>query len=131
MGRRGKNAVSITANSANMSGDYSNSKTKFGTGLAYKFYFNKPNLNLNVGLGYFQLENEQAFKDDFMSFDINLEYDILPFDQVSPFVYGGIGTVSNLDISNPYFKFQYGAGAEFLPVNNIGIKIFAEHNVLL
>ena len=129
--RRGNNAVSITANSANMSGDYSNSKTKFGTSLAYKFYFNKPNLNLNVGLGYFQLENEQAFKDDFMSFDINLEYDILPFDQVSPFVYGGIGTVSNLDISNPYFKFQYGAGAEFLPVNNIGIKIFAEHNVLL
>jgi curli production assembly/transport component CsgG len=129
--RRGKSAMSITMSSANIAGDYSNSVGKLGTGIAYKFYFNKSNLNLNVGFGYFQLENEGAFKDEFISSDLNLEYDILPYDKLSPFVYGGIGAISNLDISNPFLKFQYGLGLEYLPVNNLGLKIFGEQNVLL
>jgi curli production assembly/transport component CsgG len=128
--RRGKSAVSITGGSAHIAGDYSNPKGHLAGSLAYKFYFNKPTLNLNLGLGYFQLENEQAFKDDFMSFDINLEYDLLPYDDLSPFAYAGIGTISNLNLDDPYFKFQYGLGVEFLPSNNIGIKLFGEQNIL-
>jgi curli production assembly/transport component CsgG len=129
--KRGNNAFSINLSSANIDGDYSNAKTKFGTGIAYKFYFYKSALNLNVGFGYFQLENEGAFKDEFISSDLNLEYDILPHDKLSPFVYGGIGAISNLDISNPFLKFQYGLGLEYLPVNNLGLKIFGEQNMLL
>ena len=129
--RRGKNAMSVTMNSANIDGDYSNAKTKLGTSVAFKFYFSKPSLNLNIGFGYFQLENESAFKNDFLSLDLNLEYDILPYDKVSPFVYGGVGTISNLDVSNPFLKFQYGVGLEYLPVNNLGFKFFGEHNLLL
>lgn len=129
--RRGKSAVSISVGSAHIAGDYSNTKGKLGTNIAYKFFFDKPTLNLNIGLGYFQLENEGAFKEDFMSFDINLEYDILPYDNFTPFLYGGIGTISDTKLSNPYIKFQYGVGIEYLPVNNIGIKIFGEQNLLL
>ena len=134
--RRGGKALSLTLGTATIDGDYSNAKTKLGTSIAYKFYFNKPALNLNVGLGYFQLENEQAFKDEFISLDLNLEYEILPYDKLSPFIYGGVGIISNLDISNldisnSFLKFQYGLGLEFLPVNNIGFKIFGEQNLLL
>ena len=129
--RRGKSAISIAMGSANISGDYSNPKGKFGTSLVYKMFFKKPNLNLNFGLGYFQLENEKAFKGDFMSFDINLEYNLLPFEDLSPFMYGGVGTISDLNITNPYAKFQYGLGLEYLPTNNIGIKLFGEQNLLL
>jgi curli production assembly/transport component CsgG len=129
--RRGKKAMSITLGAATIDGDYSNTKTKLGTSVAYKFYFNKPALNLNVGLGYFQLENEPTFKDDFISLDLNLEYDMLPYDKLSPFIYGGVGSISNLDISNSFLKFQYGLGVEFLPMNNIGFKIFGEQNLLL
>jgi len=129
--RRGKGAISITTGSSHIAGDYSNPKGKLGSSIAYKFYFKKPNLNLNVGLGYFQLENEGAFKDDFMSFDINLEYDFLPYDNLTPYVYGGIGTISDTKIADPYIKFQYGLGLEYLPVNNIGIKIFGEQNLLM
>ena len=128
--RRGKSAISITAGSSHISGDYSNPKGKLGTSIAYKFQFKKPALNLNVGFGYFQLENEGAFKEDLMSFDVNLEYNFLPYDNVSPFMYGGIGTVSDLDIASPQVKFQYGLGVEYLPVNNIGIKLFGEQNML-
>lgn len=127
--RRGKSAISITAGSANIEGDYGGTKGKVATSVAYKIYFKKPNLNLNFGLGYFQLQN-QGFKDNFMAFDINLEYDFLPYEDFSPFAYIGIGTVSNLDVTNPYAKMQAGLGFEYLPVNNIGIMIFGEQNAV-
>ncbi len=129
--RRGKAAISFSTGSAHIAGDYSNPKGKLSTNIAYKFYFNKPILNLNVGVGYFQLENEQAFKDDFISFDINLEYNILPYDDLTPFIYGGVGTISNINITNPFVKFQYGLGIEYLPTNTIGIRLFGEQNLLL
>lgn len=129
--KRGKTAFSFTAGTAHMAGDFSNPKAKLGVSTAYKFYFNKPNLNMNVGFSYFELENEGAFKDEFISFDINLEYDVLPFDKLSPFVYAGVGTIANLDLDDPKFKFQYGIGLEYLPVNNIGIKVFGEQNLLM
>ncbi|WP_457616956.1 CsgG/HfaB family protein [Lutibacter sp.] len=129
--RRGKSAVSVSSGMSEIAGDYSNSKGHLGGSVAYKIYFNKPMLNLNMGLGYFQLENEQAFKDDFIAFDVNLEYNILPYDDFTPYVYGGIGTVSNTNITNPLFKFQYGLGLEYLPMNNLGIKVFGEQNLLL
>jgi len=127
--RRGKAAISITAGSANIEGDYGSTKSKVATSVGYKLYFKKPNLNLNFGLGYFQLQN-QGFKDDFMALDINLEYDFLPYEDLSPFAYIGLGTVSNLDVTNPYAKMQAGLGLEYLPVNNIGIKIFGEQNAV-
>jgi len=129
--RRGKTAISIYGGAANIAGDYSNSVSSFGTGLAYKLYFKKPSLNLNFGVGFFELENEEAFKDDFMSFDLNLEFDILPYENFTPFIYGGTGLISDIDGKNPYVKFQYGAGIEFLPSNNFGIKLFGEQNMLL
>jgi curli production assembly/transport component CsgG len=129
--RRGRGAVSISSGITQISGDYSNPKEHLASNIAYKFYLNKPSLNLNVGLGYFQLENEEAFKNDFMSFDVNLEYVILPYDDLSPFIYGGVGTISDTKISNPFLKFQYGLGIEYLPLNNLGIKLFGEQNLLL
>jgi len=129
--RRGKSAVGISVGPYQISGDYSNPKSHLGGNLAYKFYFNKPTLNLNVGVGYFQLENEKSFKDDFVSFDINLEYDLLPYEDLTPFVYGGIGTIFTVDITNALVKFQFGLGVEYLVSNNIGIKLFGEQNVLL
>ncbi|WP_456463015.1 CsgG/HfaB family protein [Lutibacter sp.] len=129
--RRGRTAVSLSTTSNQIAGDYSNSKSHIGANLGYKIYLNKPSLNLNIGAGYFQLENEKAFKDDFVSFDVNLEYSLLPYDNVSPFVYGGIGAITDVNFSNLFVKFQYGVGIEYLPVNNFGIKIFGEQNLLL
>ena len=128
--RRGQSAFSVVGGTSSIAGDYSNPKSRLGTGLAYKFYLNKSSLNLNVGASYFQLENERAFKDDFVSLDLNLEYTLLPYDNFSPFVYGGAGSISDVDISSSFLKFQYGIGVEYLPVNNIGIKIFGEQNLL-
>lgn len=124
--RRGESAINVDAGAAFVSNDYPNSTVQISANVSYKFYFNEPKFNLNVGLGYFQLENEGSYKEDY----INLGYDILPYDDFTPFIYTGLGAITDVNIENPFFKFQYGLGVEYLPVNNIGIKIFGEQNLL-
>ncbi len=129
--RRGKGSVGVSSGITQMAGDYSNSKSHLTSNVDFKLFLNNSKLNLNFGLGYFQLENEGAFKNDFISFDLSLQYNILPYDNLSPFMYAGIGTISDVEIENPFVKFQYGVGLEYLPINNLGIKVFGEQNLLL
>jgi len=128
--RRGKSAFGFGVGSTFVSDDYPNSTRKISTNLNYKFYFSKPTLNLNLGFSYFELENEGAFKSDFISFDLNLGYDILPYDNFTPSVYAGIGTIYDLNFEEPFFEFQYGLILEYLPVNNFGLVIYGEQNLL-
>ena len=128
--KRGRTALTIEGGTTIANNDYSNSLKKMGGAIALKTYFKKPGLNLNFGLGFFQLENEHSFKNEFLSFDTSLAYDFLPYDNISPFLHLGIGTISDKDFKNNYFKFLVGGGLEYLPTKNIGIKIFAEQNML-
>lgn len=129
--KRGTFAINFEGAATSISDDYPNSLKKIGANASLKFYFKKPGLNLNFVAGYFQLENEDIFKDKFISTDINLGYDILPYDNISPFVYAGVGALTgDKNFNEIYFKFQYGGGIEFLPVKNIGIKVFGEQNML-
>ncbi len=70
------------------------------------------------------------FNEGFMSFDLNLEYKILPFDNLTPYLFGGIGT-NALDYFNTLDpKLQAGLGIEYLVKDNIGIYVFGEHNLV-
>ncbi|MBT8316966.1 MAG: hypothetical protein HKP59_05030 [Lutibacter sp.] len=131
--RRGKAAVNIEGAMVVPNNDYGDAIEKLGVNASLKLYFKKPGFNINLGASYFELENKNNFKDQFLSIDINVGYDILPYDNISPFVYAGFGAVSNNKVIN-YFdslKFQFGGGIEYLPKKNLGIKIFAEQNILL
>lgn len=128
--RRGKVALSASGGTALIAGDYSNPVTKVSTNSSLKIFFKKTNFNLNMGLGYLQLENKQQFTDEFLTVDMNLEYTVLPYDNFTPFLYAGVGGItSGWDINMAFAKFQYGIGLEYLPINNIGIKVFGEQNI--
>lgn len=129
--RRGKVAVSFSAGTAVMDGDYPDSKTSLTMSSDIKIFLKKPDFSLNIGIGYLKLENESIYKQDYITSDVNLEYSVLPYDNFTPFVYGGLGVVSSLsNLDNTLGKFQYGAGLEYLPTNNVGIKIFGEQNLM-
>jgi curli production assembly/transport component CsgG len=128
--KRGTSAISFNGFMTIPKNDYGDAAKRIGGGFAIKTYFKKPGLNLNFGANYFQLENENTFKDDFVSFDINLGYDVLPYDQISPFIYAGFGGISDQKFTNFYAKFQYGGGIEFLPIKNLGLKVFVEQHLL-
>jgi curli production assembly/transport component CsgG len=129
--RRRLYAVGFSGGVSLMDGDYSNSKMGTTFNPTLKVFFKKPNFNLNAAMGYLVLNNLNE-KDRIITTDFNLEYNFLPYDNFTPFVYGGFGTIIKdiKDLDGVYAKFQYGLGIEYLPVNNIGIKIYGEHNLM-
>ena len=78
--RRGISAISGSVGFTSMNGDYARPELEFSARLGYKHYIN-PYLNLNFNYNRFNLANEGVFNDGFMSFDLNAEVNILPYDK--------------------------------------------------
>lgn len=125
--RRGKSAVSSSIGFTSMNGDFASPEPEFNARIGYKHYIN-PYLNLNFTYNRFNLANEDVFNEGFMSFDLNLELNVLPHDKFTPYVFGGFGTNAFNDFDSIDPKLQIGLGFEYLVANNIGIILYGEHN---
>ena len=124
---RGKASLDISGGMALMDGDYSNPTAGFNTRIQYKQFMFGPNFNVNLGASFFKLKNKNAFNEEFISVDGNLEFIILPHDKLSPYIYGGGGAL--VGSYKPRFKAQYGLGFEYLASPKLGIRIFGEQNI--
>jgi curli production assembly/transport component CsgG len=125
--RRGKSAISGAVGFTSMNGDYASPELEASARLGYKHSIN-PYLNLNFNYNRFNLANEGVFNEGFMSFDLNVEVNILPYDKFTPYVFGGFGTNAFNDFSAIDPKLQIGLGFEYLVANNIGLTVYGEHN---
>ncbi|WP_299257592.1 CsgG/HfaB family protein [uncultured Aquimarina sp.] len=128
--RRGEKAIFANGGLALMSGDYNNADLSYSARIGGKWYFN-PYLNANASLSKFQLRNEGAFSEGFNAIDVNAELTLLPFEKLTPFFFGGMGTVNSDDFDRTFFKFQYGGGIEYLVSEHIGVSLNATHNLVL
>ena len=61
--------------------------------------------------------------------DLNMEYIFLPYENVSPYIYAGGGTISDRSFEDVRFKIQFGLGVEYLPVDFLGLRLYGEHNM--
>ncbi|MDT0678130.1 CsgG/HfaB family protein [Autumnicola musiva] len=116
-----------------MSGDYSDEEVGAALNIDFTTNFSR-SLFLNMNLGAFELKNQNAFSRKLAGFDLNAGYLVLPNDNLSPYIYGGPGIILGLDNipedqENIHLKVQYGLGLEYLLNNNLGLKIFAQHNL--
>jgi len=125
--RRTDNVVHASIGTARINGDYINPKHQFNFRLGYKRYLGK-HLNLNLNANSFSLKNENIFNKNFVSVDANVEYNILPYDKLSPYIYLGGGTNISDDFNNINPKFQGGLGIEYLVTDRLAVTAFAENN---
>ncbi|WP_103071889.1 CsgG/HfaB family protein [Aquimarina sediminis] len=128
--RRAKKSVFVKGGAALISGDYNNPEFTYSAKIGGRWYFN-PYLNVNLSINKFDLSNENAFVEGFNASDLNAEINFLPFDKLSPFLYGGMGVVNDDDFDNTLFKLQYGGGIEYLLSDKVGISVNATHNLML
>ncbi len=128
--RRGEKAVFANGGLALISGDFNNADFSYSARVGGKWYFN-PYLNANASLSKFQLRNEGAFSQGFNAIDLNAELTVLPFEKLTPFIFGGMGTVSSDNFDSTFFKLQYGGGLEYLISDRIGIALDVTHNLVL
>lgn len=128
--RRGKIGFNYSGGVSIPSMDYANPDEKVSTQGSLKFYMRNPAFNINIGGSYVQLDNINAFSENYMSLDVNLGVDLLPYDKFTPTFHIGAGVISDLDIDNPIMEFQYGIGLEYLLTNKFGIYLVGEQNIL-
>ncbi|WP_062060036.1 CsgG/HfaB family protein [Aquimarina longa] len=128
--RRTKVSMFVKGGGALISGDYNTPELTYAAKIGTRWYFN-PYLNLNASIAKFELSNQKSFSKGFNAIDLNSELTLLPFEKLSPFLYGGMGVVNDDDFKNTLLKIQYGAGIEYLISNTIGLSIDATHNIML
>ncbi|PID69386.1 MAG: hypothetical protein CR989_02000 [Flavobacteriales bacterium] len=127
--KRSATAFSFNAGTALMDGDYAKPQFDYNFKFGIKQFLFSPKFNVNASINLFRLRNKKAFEKRFASLDANLEYIILPNDNITPYVFGGGGLMLKTSI-DPSIKLQYGAGIEYMPTPKLGFRIFGEHNVL-
>ncbi|OZV67954.1 CsgG/HfaB family protein [Winogradskyella aurantia] len=125
--RRGRSVISLAGGINAIDGDLPNSTPDIFGRLGYKRYLT-PHLNLNLSLNQFNLKNEDLFEDSFTSVDINAEFTVLPFDNLTPYIYSGVGFHVQSDFPYSDTKLQVGVGLEYLINESLGINLLAESN---
>jgi curli production assembly/transport component CsgG len=126
--RRSKFAIEFSGGVTLIDGDYLDPLLRpMGRG-ALK-YLISPGLNISASTNVFKLANKGQSEKGYASFDLNAEVILLPKDKFSPYFFGGGGFGLNDDFDNVHAKVQYGLGLEYLVSDNIGLKIYGEHNL--
>jgi len=124
---RGKNAVTIAGGTAVMNGDFLDPLFEIYFHAGYKRFLGS-HVNLNFTYHKFNLAYKDQFNNGFMSFDLNLEVNLMPYDSFTPFLYVGGGLNAANYFTQSDAKIQGGAGIEYLVSNKVGIKLFANYN---
>lgn len=129
--RRDKMAIGASMGMSRISGDYASSTYQFGFDFKFKYMFKDPKFNFWGTIGRFELDNKRTFHEAFITSGLNLEYTILPYEKFTPYIYGGIGSISRKNLEHTFFKFQGGLGVEYLITNKVGLFVNGEYNMLL
>lgn len=128
--RRSKFSFGLAYTFNTLKGDYKTSTMRPGGKANFKYNFSDY-FNANLSVGYQQLGAKELFRSNFLTYDLDLEYLALPFNDFSPFLYGGVGAINDMkgeDKKNK-FKTQFGAGFEYMATPVIGIRGFGSYHI--
>jgi len=126
---RGKNALSLGVGTSVMNGDLSNPMFEIYSHIGYKRFLGS-SVAINLGYHKFNLAFEDTFNEGFMSFDLNLEWYVSPYNTFTPFIFAGGGYHAANYFEATETKVQGGIGLEYLMTERIGLKLFADYNYM-
>jgi curli production assembly/transport component CsgG len=127
---RGTNAIDASVGGSLLSGDFTQPELEIYFRTGYKRFITE-HLGISFTYNKYNLAFDDMFNEGFMSFDLNLEYLISPFNSVSPFVYGGYGYNAANRFESTGAKAQGGLGIEFIVAEKLGVKLFGEYNYVI
>lgn len=126
---RGKNTLYLGVGTSAMNGDLANPMFEIYSHIGYKRFLGS-SVAINFGYHKFNLAFEDVFNEDFMSFDLNLEWYISPHRTFTPFIFGGAGYHAANYFETAETKIQGDAGFEYLLTERIGVKLFGDYNYM-
>ncbi len=132
--RTAKSNLSLIGGVSLIDADYSKKVPRVLARLGYQRSITK-NIGYGISTSILQLDSGNQFSETFSELNLNGYLNLLPDDDLGPYVYAGAGGVFNVSAQsnvNPdtFFKMQYGAGLKYYLSQRIGLKLFAEHNIV-
>ena len=132
------NYFSIMSGVSLIDGDYSQKKPGFYFRADYGHSLNA-NFDVEVAASLFQVNNDYQYKNEFLSLDLNARFNILPNDNLGPYLYAGPGFIFDHraedsdpeGLSQSFMKVQYGLGVKYSINESFDFRIFAEQNIVL
>ena len=121
------NSFFVSGNLPLLNGDYSKKRLGYGYGIGYSRKITN-SLDLSIEASKLTLEGGETFSKDYMAAALNAVFYILPNEKLSPYVYGGGGSLFDLEKPLTVIKFQAGLGFLYLLSDSVGIKAWAENN---
>ena len=126
--RRSDLALNFESGVTRIQGDYTNPVLRLFFRGGLKYFFSE-NINLSITGSWNKFDNKTRKSFEYLTFDANTEILFLSKDKLTPYIFGGLGYGMNKTSDNAHFKFQYGLGIEYLVTNNVGFRLFGEHNL--
>jgi len=129
---KSKDAITVSAMAPMLNADFGRKDFGIGGQVGYSKYLS-PKFSLGLDLGYLYLTGGKDFSEEYMMTQLNLEYNVLPNDNFSPYLYGGAGYIFGIHltdipggekISAP--KIQAGIGLNLNVSDRIDCRVFAE-----
>ncbi|MEL6864390.1 MAG: CsgG/HfaB family protein [Bacteroidota bacterium] len=133
--RRSRFAFGLESTNLLYRGDYPDARLNSGVELSFN-YSSSPYLGWSFQYGISGMSTKQFYNADISYIELEVEYRILPYDIFTPKIHVGFGGItenisSRFDWSNrQYGKAHFGAGAEFLLSDKVGVSFSADYNYI-
>lgn len=128
--RRSKFSFGVSYTFNTLKGDYKTQTMRPGAKGTFKYIFSDY-FNANLSFGLQQLGSKEYFRSTFHTYDLDLEYLAMPYNQFSPFLFGGFGIISdtNGEDNSGKFKTQFGGGLEYMVSPTFGVRGFGSYHI--
>jgi len=135
--REYKNNISLSLGGALPDGDYSQKKLGFMGRMQFQRELTK-HINFDLTGTLFNFNNGSQYSNYFGSIDLNAHINLLPNDDLSPYIFGGAGFIvdaikpkgGNFDFGDTFFKAQFGLGIQYFVSPRVSLKMYAEQNIV-
>ncbi len=130
-----RHTANVTMGLVQIDGDFDSGLPDFKAELGYKYRF-LPGLSLGTDFQIIRLNSTPETDHWWIAESVNLEYNILPHDKLSPYVFAGPGVLLFADDSpelylqrwDAFFKLKFGAGVEYAVSDRISFVLNGEFN---
>jgi len=132
-----RHVVNATLGITLIDGDFNSALVDFYGELGYKYRL-FPSLSLGIDVQIMRFNSTPTTNHWWLGEGFNVEYNILPHDRLSPFIYGGPGVILFADDSpekflerwDAFFKLKIGVGVEYAASDRLSITLKGEWNTV-
>ncbi|QNJ96795.1 CsgG/HfaB family protein [Constantimarinum furrinae] len=130
-----KHAFNVSGGVALVDGDYTSGQLDYMAELGYKYRL-IPELSISSRFQIFKLNSTEETNHWWLSESFNVEYNILPHDRLSPFIFAGPEILLFADDSpslylqrwDSFFALKFGAGLEYAVSDRVSFVLTGDFN---